>query len=83
VGCYGERGSASPKLGSGGRAPSGSPGAEPLGMSGGRSSPEAGGILVLEHTFFCAVLELVVVADLTDRGVHLYCCISNVTDLIQ
>ena len=52
VGCYGERGSASPKLGSGGRAPSGSPGAEPLGMSGGRSSPEAGGILVLEHTFF-------------------------------
>jgi len=36
------------------------------GGPGGRVTPtEADGILVLEYTFFCAVLELVVVADLT------------------
>ena len=34
-------------------------------------SPEADGILVLEHTFFCAVLELVVVADLTEAEAYI------------
>ena len=45
-------------------------GQSPGGGSGGR---RADGILVLEHTSFCALLELVVVAispKRPDRGVH-------------
>ena len=32
----------------------------------GAKPPEADGILILENTFFCALLELIVVDDLTE-----------------
>ena len=71
MGCYGGSTShnwvlwgQSPQRGTRGRAPGG--------RSGGRSPAEADGILVLEHTFFCAVLELVVVADLTEATRQAY-----------
>ena len=52
--------------GLGAEPPAGLQGAEPPVRVRGRSPPEADSILV-PSTHFCAVLELVVVADLTER----------------